>query len=215
MKTQISASILSANFANLGEDLLLLERSGADMIHIDVVDGHFVPNITIGSCVIKSIRPITKLPFDVHLMIDNPMFFLEEFAKAGANLITVHYELNHDISLLLDKIKYLGCRAGLSVMPSTPIESIYSILHKCDLVLIMTVMPGFAGQEFMMDQLQKISKLSSYITKKNYEVMISVDGGINADSARLAIDAGANIIVSGSYIFGAKNIKEAINSCRG
>lgn len=215
MKTQISASILSANFANLGEDLLLLERSGADMIHIDVMDGHFVPNITIGSCVIKSIRPITKLPFDVHLMIDNPMFFLEEFAKAGANLITVHYELNHDISLLLDKIKYLGCRAGLSVMPSTPIESIYSILHKCDLVLIMTVMPGFAGQEFMMDQLQKISKLSSYITKKNYEVMISVDGGINADSARLAIDAGANIIVSGSYIFGAKNIKEAINSCRG
>jgi len=195
--------------------LLLLERSGADMIHIDVMDGHFVPNITIGPCVIKSIRSLTKLPFDVHLMIDNPMFFLEEFAKAGANLITVHYELNHDISLLLDKIKSLGCRAGLSVMPSTPIESIYSILHKCDLVLIMTVMPGFAGQEFMMDQLQKISKLSSHITKKNYEVMISVDGGINADSARLAIDAGANIIVSGSYIFGAKNIKEAINSCRG
>lgn len=215
MKTQISASILSANFANLGEDLSLLERSGADMIHIDVMDGHFVPNITIGPCVIKSIRSLTKLPFDVHLMIDNPMFFLEGFAKAGANLITVHYELNHDISLLLDKIKSLGCRAGLSVMPSTPIESIYSILHKCDLVLIMTVMPGFAGQEFMMDQLPKISKLSSHITKKNYEVMISVDGGINADSARLAIDAGANIIVSGSYIFGAKNIKEAINSCRG
>lgn len=215
MKIQVSPSILSANFANLGHDILRLEKSGADMIHIDVMDGHFVPNITIGPSVIKSIRPLTKLPFDVHLMIDNPLVLIEDFALSGADIITIHYELSTDIDTLLDKITFFGCRAGLSIMPSTPIESVYPFLKKCDLILIMTVEPGFSGQDFMMNQLTKISTLSQKIDKEALEIMISVDGGINNNTASLAIDAGANVIVSGSYIFKSSDMNRAISECRG
>lgn len=215
MKIQVSPSILSANFANLSHDILRLENAGADMIHIDVMDGHFVHNITIGPSVIAAIRQVTKLPFDVHLMIDNPLIFVKDFALSGADIITIHYELSTDIGILLDKIKSFGCRAGLSIMPSTPIESVYPFLNKCDLILIMTVEPGFGGQDFMMNQLPKISKLSKKISEHDLNIMISVDGGINDSTASLAINAGANVIVSGSYIFRSLDMKKAISECRG
>lgn len=212
MKIQISPSILSADFANLGSEISRLQESHANMIHIDVMDGHFVPNITIGPSVIKSIRRLTSMIFDVHLMIENPIDFIDSFATSGADIITIHYELDSDIEILLDKIKSKGCKAGLSIMPSTPIENIYPFLKKCDLILVMTVQPGFGGQEFMTDQLPKISQLSQKIAEEDLNVMISVDGGINDITARLAIEAGANVIVSGSYIFGAPDMKKAIKS---
>lgn len=215
MKIKISPSILSADFANLGSEIARLVESGADMIHIDVMDGHFVPNITIGPSVIKAIRGLTSLTFDVHLMIENPADFIDSFAKSGADIITIHYELDNNIEMLLDKIKSLGCKAGLSIMPSTPVENIYPFLQKCDLILIMTVQPGFGGQEFMMNQLPKISQLSQKITEESLNIMISVDGGINDVTARLAIDMGADVIVSGSYIFGSDDMKKAINDCKG
>lgn len=213
-KIQISPSILSADFANLGSEIARLEEAGADMVHIDVMDGHFVPNITIGPSVVNSLRGLTSLIFDVHLMIDNPLSFIDSFVAAGANIITIHYELDSDIEMLLDKIKSTGCKAGLSIMPSTPIENIYHLLSKCDLILIMTVQPGFGGQEFMIDQLPKISQLSHKISEDDLSIMISVDGGINDVSARLSIDMGANVIVSGSYIFASSNMKKAIESLK-
>lgn len=212
MKTPlISPSILSADFSKLGFEIVRLEQAGADMIHIDVMDGHFVPNITIGADVVKSLRSHTSLPFDVHLMISEPEKYIEDFVKAGADIITIHYEATSDPAALLQKIRSLGCRAGISLMPATPPDVLLNLLEYLDLILVMTVQPGFGGQSFMHDQLPKIEALANMIESV---VILEVDGGINVATAELAIKAGANALVSGSYIFGAHDIELAISSLR-
>lgn len=207
----ISPSILSADFSKLGEEIWRLEQAGADMVHIDVMDGHFVSNITIGADVIRSIRKHTSLTFDVHLMISEPEKYIEGFAAAGADIITIHYEAIANPATLLKKIHDLGCKAGISLMPATPSSALLDLLQYIDLILVMTVEPGFGGQSFMYDQLPKIKELAEKIGD---EIILEVDGGINALTAKLAIEAGANALVSGSYIFSANDTKEAIATLR-
>jgi ribulose-phosphate 3-epimerase len=198
---KIAPSILSANFAKLGEEIQKLEQAGANMIHIDVMDGHFVPNLTIGPVVINSIRPYSKLPFDVHLMIANPEQHIEAYAKAGADIITVHLEASIHIDRTLKQIKDLGAKVGISLLPSTPPDSLDYLLDKIDLILVMTVNPGFGGQEFLPSQLQKIKLLKDKIQYGNREIMLAVDGGIKPQTAKQAIEAGADMLIAGSYIF--------------
>jgi len=211
-KIKIAPSILSADFANLGKEIESVTKAGADMIHIDVMDGKFVPNITIGPSVIKAIKKYTNIPFDVHLMVDSPDHLFEDFVNSGSDIITVHFEAIKDIERSLNKIKNLGVKAGISIMPKTKPEAIDNLIGFVDLVLIMTVEPGFGGQSFMEDQLPKISYIENRIKQlgKN-DIILSVDGGINKDTAPAAIKAGANMIVSGSYIFGHKDYAKAID----
>ncbi len=215
-KIKIAPSILSSDFANLGQEIELVTKAGADMLHIDVMDGQFVPNITIGPAVIKSIRQYTNIPFDVHLMVDSPDHLFEDFVNAGSDIITVHYEAIDDIEKSLDKIKQLGVKTGISLMPATSASEIDRLLDIVDLVLVMTVQPGFGGQSFMNAQISKIEYIAErleVIGRK--DVILSVDGGINQDTAPLAIKAGANMLVSGSYIFGHNDYGAAISSLRG
>ncbi|MES2215114.1 MAG: ribulose-phosphate 3-epimerase [Pseudomonadota bacterium] len=215
-RVKISPSILSSDFANLGHELRRITEAGADMVHIDVMDGHFVPNITIGPSVIKALRSSTTLPFDVHLMIENPERYIEEFAAAGADIITVHYEAIEKTEAhisILSLIKSHGCKAGISLIPSTPSSVLTNLLDHLDLILIMTVNPGFSGQAFMHEQLPKIRQVSEMV--KDHNIMVEVDGGINDSTAQLAIDAGADILVSGSYIFGATDMRKSIEALRG
>jgi ribulose-phosphate 3-epimerase len=209
-KILIAPSILSADFSKLGEELRSVEKAGADWIHIDVMDGHFVPNITIGPVVVKSMRPVTKLPFDVHLMIDHPEKYIEAFAKAGSDIITFHAEVEASPKELIRLIKYFKKKAGVSIRPKTGIESISGILPMVDMVLVMTVEPGFAGQEFMFDCLPKIEEL-----RKVFKKDIQVDGGLNHLSAAEVRLAGANVIVAGSSVFGTKDYAQAIKQLRG
>lgn len=214
---KIAPSILSADFVNLEKDITAVGRAGADYIHVDVMDGHFVPNITIGIPVVKSIKGITKLPLDVHLMIDNPESYAEEFAKAGADIITVHLEAMDDagIARVLKKIRRLGKKSGLSIKPKTPAEAALKYLPLCDLLLVMTVEPGFGGQSFMADMLPKIALLRSEITRLSLNCELEVDGGINPETAGLCTAAGADVLVAGSSVFGAKNWDEQIRLIRG
>ena len=211
MKIKIAPSILSADFSCLDREIRRVELAGADMLHIDVMDGHFVPNITIGPVVVKYIRRVTKLPLDVHLMIDNPQDYIDEFVKAGSDMITVHIET---ISIARLKAKGLELREnkvklGVSLNPATPLSKIKPVLDFVDFVLVMSVNPGFGGQSFIQSALTKIKQLRA-IFKKD----IAVDGGINALTGKLAREAGANILAAGSYIFKAKSTKKAIESLR-
>jgi ribulose-phosphate 3-epimerase len=200
-KIQISPSILSADFSQLGNEIKRLEEGGADMIHVDVMDGHFVPNLTMGPPVIKSLRKYTKLPFDVHLMISPVHKYIQDYADAGADIITIHPEATNSLKNSIDHIKKLNKKAGVSLNPETKIDLIIDHLNKIDLVLIMSVNPGFGGQKFMPEVLDKIKDLKNIKDKKKLNFDIEIDGGINFDNNKLAITAGANILVSGTSVF--------------
>ena len=205
---QIAPSILSADFARLGAEVKALEKAGADLIHLDVMDGHFVPNLTFGPMLVKAIRPYTTLPFDVHLMMTNPAPFIAEFARAGADMITVHLESDADIADLIALIKKEKKKAGISIRPKTSVSKLLPYLPMIDLVLVMSVEPGFGGQPFIKQSLEKIVELKALIGRKN--VQISVDGGINDITAPACVLAGADILVAGSYVFKHKPYKRQI-----
>ena len=215
-KIKISPSILAGDFSNLGSEIKKLEDGGADMIHVDVMDGHFVPNLTIGPPVIKSLRKYTNLPFDVHLMISPVHKYIQNFSEAGADIITIHPEATKNIKDSVDLIKSLGKKVGLSLNPDTQIETIEKHLKDINLVLVMTVYPGFGGQKFISKILDKIKSLKKIKDEKNLNFEIEVDGGINFENNKLVIDAGANILVSGTTIFKDNNgdIKKNIELLR-
>ena len=204
-KIQISPSILSADFSNLEKDIKQLEAAGADMIHVDVMDGHFVPNITIGPPVIKALRNKTSLPFDVHLMISPVHKYIKDFANAGADIITIHPEATPNLQESINEIKSFKKKVGISLNPDTKIDIIEDYLDKVDLILIMSVYPGFGGQKFIADVLEKIKKLKNLKDKKKLNFDIEVDGGINFSNFKSVIDAGANVLVSGTTIFKENN----------
>ena len=197
----ISPSILSADFAKLGEEVRAIDEAGADWIHIDVMDGHFVPNITIGPGVVKALRPHTAKPFDVHLMISPVDLFLDGFAEAGADIITVHPEAGPHLHRTIQRIKDLGKKAGVSLNPATPAKALDYVLEEVDLVLVMSVNPGFGGQKFISSQLRKIEAIANRIAKENLDVHLEVDGGIDPETARQAVGAGANVLVAGTAAF--------------
>ena len=210
---KISPSILSADFSQLGKEIKRLEDGGADMIHVDVMDGHFVPNLTIGPPVIKALRKKCSIQFDVHLMISPVHKYIEAYADAGADIITIHPEATDNLEASILKIKELNKKVGVSLNPESKIDLIFDLLHKIDLVLIMSVNPGFGGQKFMPEVLDKIKELKKIQTEKNITFDIEIDGGINFDNCKIAIDAGANILVSGTTIFKSNDgdIKKNIN----
>ena len=215
-KIKISPSILSADFSQLGNEIKRLEDGGADMIHVDVMDGHFVPNLTIGPPVIKALRNYTKLPFDVHLMITPVHKYIKNYAEAGADIITIHPEATDNLKESINHIKELGKKVGVSLNPDTKIDVIKEFLNEINLVLIMSVHPGFGGQKFIPEVLQKIKELKKIKDQQNLNFDIEVDGGINFDNSKLAIEAGANILVSGTTIFKNNNgnIKKNIDTLK-
>lgn len=210
MMTKIAPSILAADFARLKEEIQDVEKGGADYIHVDVMDGHFVPNITIGPLIVEAIRPVTSLPLDVHLMIENPEQYITAFAEAGASIITVHQEASVHLHRTIQLIKSHGVKAGVVINPATPAESLLPILPEVDLVLVMSVNPGFGGQQFIEQTLKKMEKLAAWRKENNFSYEIEVDGGINASTAGACTAAGADVLVAGSAIFKQSDRHHAI-----
>lgn len=202
---KIAPSILAADFANLERDIHDLEKNGADFVHVDIMDGIFVPNISIGIPVVQALRPVTQMPLDVHLMIDRPIRYVEAFVKAGADFVTIHIEADQPQNTLeaLDKIHALGCRAGIVLKPKTPAEAAIPYLEKCDMILVMTVEPGFGGQKFMADMMPKLRKLRQLLDEVNPNCLLEVDGGVDANTHTICKENGANVLVAGSAYFKA------------
>ena len=211
---KIAPSILSADFANLERDIHDLERNGADWVHVDIMDGIFVPNISIGIPVVQALRPVTDLPLDVHLMIDRPIRYVEQFVKAGADWLTIHIEADQPQNTLeaLDKIHELGCKAGIVLKPKTPAEAAVPYLTKCDMVLIMTVEPGFGGQKFMADMMPKMKKIREMLDEVNPSCIIEVDGGVDANTCAVCKENGAEVLVAGSAYFKASDRAEFVKT---
>lgn len=212
---KIAPSLLAADFCRLGEEVREMEEAGADLLHIDVMDGHFVPNLTIGVPVVASLKKVTRLPLDVHLMIDNPHQFIKPFARAGADIITFHIEVTSEPKKIIEAIKEYGVKTGLVLNPHTPLAKIEPILNSLDMILLMTVNPGFGGQSFMPEVLPKIRRLRKISEEKRLSLDIEVDGGINRETARQAILAGANILVAGTAIFAEPDRKSSLQALRG
>ena len=213
--TIIAPSLLAANFVCLAEDIAKVEAAGADWLHLDIMDGHFVPNLTFGPPIVAAIRKITKLPLDVHLMVTNPSSLIDDFAAAGADWLTVHGETEPHLHRLVTRIRELGVRPAIALNPASPIHSLDEILPEVDMVLIMSVNPGFGGQKFIPSSIDKIWRLKKQINGLNREVLIEVDGGINAVTSPLVRKAGADVLVAGSAVFGSDNLTEAIRQIRG
>lgn len=212
---KIAPSILSADFSRLGEEVVAAERAGADLIHVDVMDGHFVPNITIGPLVVKAVKKIASIPLDVHLMIDNPDRYIKEFADSGADIITVHQEACVHLHRTIQSIKECGVKAAVSLNPATPVSQIELVLPYVDMVLIMSVNPGFGGQKFIPESLAKIRQLKDIINKNNYRAEIEVDGGVTIDNVAEVVQAGADIVVMGNAFYNSANYEETVRAVRG
>ena len=211
---KIAPSILSADFAKLGEEIKEVEQGGADWIHVDVMDGHFVPNITIGPLIVEAIRPVTSLPLDVHLMIEEPDRYIEQFAKAGADYITVHAEACRHLHRTIQLIRSFGVKPGVVLNPHTPVETIQHVLEDIDLVLFMTVNPGFGGQKFISSVVPKVKQLSDIVKERNLSLEIEIDGGITSETIGLCVEAGATVFVAGSAVYNQKDRAAAIQKIR-
>ena len=212
---KVAPSLLSCDFSQMGNEIVRIDQAGADMVHLDVIDGHFVPNLTIGPAIVKALRPYTKLPFDVHLMITDPLDYIDSFADAGADIITFHLEADSDLDRTIEKIRERGVKPGVVIKPATPAEAVFPYLDRVYMVLVMTVEPGFGGQSFMADMMPKVKAIREEISRRQLDVLIEVDGGVSAKNIDIVTEAGADVSVSGTGVFKADDTAAAIRYLQG